>query len=327
MKYSGDMQQDAFRFIVLAGPTAAGKTSLSIEIAKKIGAEIVSADSVQIYKHLDVGSAKPTHKEQQGIPHHMIDFVELDDNYSAARYQEDARACILDIASRKRVPLVVGGTGLYVHALTYDVDFTGVCEDAAYRKELRALAEEKGRLFLHGMLQNQDPERAGAIHPNNTKRVIRALEIIKTGKKADDRSYDFRRPLPAADILMLGITRDRAALNARIDQRVDDMMEAGLIGEVEEILKAGYSPELPSLQGLGYKEMILHLRGECTLKEAIGRIKQGTRHFAKRQMTWFRRDTRIRWWDISATGSQEVLMANIIDSIRTWESGGKQRED
>lgn len=308
-------------FIVLAGPTAVGKTQLSIEIAKEIGAEIVSADSIQIYKHLDIGSAKPTSEEQQGITHHLIDFVELNEEYSVARFQEDARACIAGILERGRVPLVVGGTGLYVHALTYDVDFTRIRGNEAYRRELLALAEEKGSAFLHAMLKSRNVERARAIHENDAKRIIRALEIMETGTDSVNQPYDFRKPLPGADILMLGITRDRAELYHRIDTRVDMMIKAGLVDEVKEILEAGYTPGLTSLQGLGYKEIIEHLQGACTLAEAAENIKRGTRRFAKRQITWFKRDARIRWWDISAYGSQDDVLSNILECISKWKPG------
>ena len=302
-------------FIVLVGPTAVGKTQLSIELAKEINAEIVSADSVQIYKHLNIGSAKPTSDEQQGVAHHLTDIAEPEESYSVARYQEDARACISDILKRERVPLVVGGTGLYVHALTYDVDFARVSGDEAYRETLKALADEKGSAYLHDMLKSKDQARAEAVHPNDSKRIIRALEILETGEHAGGKPYDFRRPLQGADILMLGITRDRAELYARIDRRVDIMIESGLVDEVEGILKAGYSSSLTSLQGLGYKEIAEYLQGACALDTAIERIKRGTRRFAKRQITWFKRDERIRWWDISAYGSQGEVLNNIIDCI------------
>ena len=302
-------------FIVLVGPTAVGKTRLSIELAKRIGAEIVSADSIQIYRHLNIGSAKPALEEQQGIDHHLIDFLELDEDYSVARYQQDARACISDILRRGSVPLVVGGTGLYVHALTYDVDFTRVIGDQTYRQTLKALESEKGSIHLHAMLQEKDPDRAKAIHPNDSKRIIRALEIIKAGGQPVARPYNFRRPLSGADILMLGITQERPKLYQSIDRRVDVMIESGLVQEVESILKAGYPPHLTSLQGLGYKEIIEYLQGACSLETAIERIKRDTRRFAKRQLTWFKRDERIRWWDISAYGSFEEVLASIIDCV------------
>ncbi|MFZ5975543.1 MAG: tRNA (adenosine(37)-N6)-dimethylallyltransferase MiaA [Bacillota bacterium] len=305
-------------FIVLVGPTAVGKTQLSIELAKEINAEIVSADSIQIYRYLNIGSAKPTPEEQQGVVHHLIDFVELDEDYSVARFQQDASACIAGILERKRVPLVVGGTGLYVHALTYDVDFTRVRGNQAYRDKLQALADEKGSVFLHAMLKSRDAKRAEAIHENDVKRIIRALEIMETSVDTVNESYDFRKPLPGVNVLMLGITRDRAELYERINKRVDIMIESGLVEEVKGILKAGYPPHLTALQGLGYKEIIAYLQGACTLEAATERIKRDTRRFAKRQLTWFRRDARIRWWDISAYGSQDKVLSNIIDCISKW---------
>jgi len=311
-------------FIVLAGPTAVGKTDLSLLIAREIGAEIVSADAIQVYRRLDVGSAKPTAKEQQLVPHHMIDVVNPDDDYSVARYQAAARACIADIQCRGRLPLVVGGTGLYIHALTYDVDFTRVRGNEQIRRELRALAEERGSAYLHEMLKNKDPSRAAAVHPTDTKRIIRALEVFET-QGPGERTYDFRKPLHGVDVLMLGITMERVALYERIDRRVDAMLEAGLIDEVESLLNDGYSPDLTSLQGLGYKEVVEYLQGACTLDEASARIKRGTRRFAKRQMTWFKREPRIRWTDITECGSLEEAAAGITGSVAGWHSGLRER--
>ena len=305
-------------FVVLTGPTASGKTELSLRIADRIGAEIVSADAIQVYRHLDIGSAKPTMEERQAVRHHMIDVADPDEDYSVARYQAEARECIKEILRREKTPLVVGGTGLYVHALTYDVDFTRVRGNEAYRRELHRLAETKGSAHLHGLLCERDAARAAAIHENDTKRIIRALEILETG---GGRPYDFRKPLTGVDVLMLGLTMDRAKLYARIDRRVDAMIEAGLVSEVEGLLKDGYSPELTSLQGLGYKEVVDYLREVITLEEAAARIKRGTRRFAKRQMTWFKREGRMRWLDVAAYGSLEEAAQSIMDCIVKWRSG------
>ncbi|MGI5908380.1 MAG: tRNA (adenosine(37)-N6)-dimethylallyltransferase MiaA [Christensenellales bacterium] len=304
--------------VVLTGPTASGKTELSLRIADRIGAEIVSADAIQVYRRLDIGSAKPTMEERQAVRHHMIDVADPDEDYSVARYQANARECIKGILRREKTPLVVGGTGLYVHALTYDVDFTRVRGNEAYRRELHRLAETKGRAHLHGMLRERDASRAAAIHENDTKRIIRALEILETG---GERPYDFRKPLTGMDVMMLGLTMDRAKLYARIDRRVDAMIEAGLVAEVEGLLKDGYSPDLVSLQGLGYKEVADCLRGVTSLEEAAARIKRGTRRFAKRQMTWFKREGRMRWLDIAAYGSLEEAAQSIMDYIVKWRSG------
>jgi tRNA dimethylallyltransferase len=305
-------------FVVLTGPTASGKTELSLRIADRIGAEIVSADAIQVYRRLDIGSAKPTMEERQAVRHHMIDVADPDEDYSVARYQAKARECIKGILCREKTPLVVGGTGLYVHALTYDVDFTRVRGNEAYRRELHRLAETKGSAHLHGLLCERDAARAAAIHENDTKRIIRALEILETG---GGRPYDFRKPLCGVDVLMLGLTMDRAKLYARIDRRVDAMIEAGLVSEVEGLLKDGYSPELTSLQGLGYKEVVDYLREVITLEEAAARIKRGTRRFAKRQMTWFKREGRMRWLDVAAYGSLEEAAQSIMDCIVKWRSG------
>jgi len=306
-------------FVVLVGATATGKTALSIEIAKALNCEIVSADSVQVYKGLDIGSAKPTVAERQGVPHHMIDCADPRKSFTAARYQDGARRCIVGILGRGRLPLVVGGTGLYVHALAYDVDFSRVQGDDQRREKLRALAGEQGADALYARLKEIAPERARTMHPNNVKRVIRALEIAEAGGAAAD-GYDFRKPLTGVDMLLLGLKMDRAALYRRIDARVDAMIEAGLVREVEELLDSGIDPGLPSMQGLGYKEIANAILGRCTLEQAIADIKRGTRRYAKRQETWFKRDPRIEWREVSPDGSLNGTLASIIDCVSEWKA-------
>lgn len=306
-------------FVVLVGATATGKTVLSIEIAKALNCEIVSADSVQVYKGLDIGSAKPTVAERQGVPHHMIDCADPRESFTAARYQDGARRRIAGILGRGRLPLVVGGTGLYVHALTYDVDFSRVQGDGQRREKLRALAGEQGTNALYARLKEIAPERARAMHPNNVKRVIRALEIAEAGGAAMD-GYDFRKPLTGLDILMLGLKMDRAALYRRIDARVDAMIKAGLVREVEGLLDSGIDPGLPSMQGLGYKEIANAILGRCTLEQAVADIKRGTRRYAKRQETWFKRDPRIQWREVSPDGSLNGTLPSIIDCVSEWKA-------
>ncbi len=306
-------------FVALVGATATGKTALSIEIARALNCEIVSADSVQVYKGLDIGSAKPTVAERQGVPHHMLDCADPRESFTAARYQDGARRCIAGILGRGRLPLVVGGTGLYVHALTYDVDFSRVVGDEGRRQRLRALAEEHGPDVLYARLEEIAPERARAVHPHNVQRVIRALEIAEAGGAAAD-GYDFRKPLPGVDILMLGLKMDRAALYRRIDARVDAMIKAGLVQEVQGLLDSGVDSGLPSMQGLGYKEIANAILGRCTLEQAIADIKRGTRRYAKRQETWFKRDPRIEWFEVSPDGSLNGTLSSIIDCVSEWKA-------
>lgn len=292
------MAKPALFFLV--GPTASGKTAAAVELAHRMGAEILSADSIQIYRGLDIGSAKPNERERRGIPHHMLDIVppEVAD-YSVARYRKDALACMEDIAARGKTALVAGGTGLYVNALVYPLDFPAVPPNEALRahwNEREAL--QKGS--AHERLRALDPEAAKRLHPNDVKRVIRAIEVLEgTGESAraeftrrDDASLPYRP-------VMAGLTMPREFLYRRIEARVEDMLRAGLEDEVRGVLQSGVSPASPAMQGLGYKQMCAFIRGECIREDAVARIKQETRRYAKRQLTWFRREERIRWFDVS----------------------------
>ncbi len=284
------------KVIVIAGPTASGKTDLAIELALRINGEIISADSMQIYREMNIGTAKPTMEERKGIPHHMLDIVDPDEEFSVAQFQQGAKKCIKDILSRGKVPIVAGGTGLYINALVYNITFSETITDWNYRNQLQNIAREQGPEALHALLQEVDPISAENIHPNNVKRVIRALEVYETtGKPISLHQLESRQKKPEYDYKIFGIEVERDVLYRRIESRADKMLEMGLYEEVENILKKGYSPDLVSLQGIGYKEIIMAILGKCTLEEAVDKIKLNTRHLAKRQMTWFRKTENLKW--------------------------------
>lgn len=280
--------------IVLSGPTAVGKTKLSIALAKAVGGEIVSADSVQVYRHMDIGSAKITKEEMNGVPHHMIDILEPWEEFSVAVFQEKCKECLSGIYERGHVPIVTGGTGFYVQALLRDVDFSDFRPE--YRASLEALAEEKGTAYLHKMLAEVDPASGLAIHPNNGKRIIRALEYFYlTGEPISVHNERERERPPAYDVCYFVLNDLRERLYRRIDRRVDEMLEKGLVEEVEGLRRMGCHKGMVSMQGLGYKEILAYLEGETTLEEAVEILKRDTRHFAKRQLTWFRREREVIW--------------------------------
>lgn len=279
--------------LVIAGPTASGKTSLAVELARKYNGEIVSADSMQIYKRMNIGTAKPTKEEMGGIPHHMMDFLEPSESYSVAEYVKAAHQVIADIKSRGKLPIVAGGTGLYINSLADDVDFCETSDDGKIRAELTEKVEKEGIEALISELAECDPVSAEKIHPNNTKRVIRAIEffrlngtpISEQGRDAENSRYN---------PLMLMINHPRELLYERIEKRVDIMLDDGLIDEVKSLMREGLTKKHLSMQGIGYKEVIDHLRGFTTKDEMIRIIKRDTRRYAKRQLTWFNRDERMR---------------------------------
>ena len=280
--------------IVVAGPTASGKTGLAIEIARYIGGEIVSADSMQIYKYMDIGSAKPTKEERAAAVHHMIDFLEPDAEYSVADYTRDAHKVIADIRSRGKMPVMCGGTGLYINSVVNDITFGEMETDYNLREELRKTAEEKGGDFLIEMLREFDPVSAERLHPNNLKRVIRAIEFYKlTGVPISEHQEETKRHKSRYNPLMMCIEWDRDVLYDRTNKRVDLMFKEGLTDEVKRLRKMGYTRDLNSMQGIGYKEVMDFLDGKYTFDETVEIIKQSTRRYAKRQMTWLRRDERI----------------------------------
>ena len=284
--------------VVLTGPTAVGKTKLSIALAKALGGEIISADSMQVYKHMDIGSAKITEKEMDGVPHHLIDVLSPFEEFHIVRFQELAKKAVEDIYSRGRIPVFVGGTGFYIQAVTKDIDFTEGEEDKEYREELSRLAAEKGNEFLHEMLRNIDPKSAEEIHANNVKRVIRALEFYKeNGFPISQHNEEQKQNETPYNLAYFVLNAPRELLYERIDRRVDEMMENGLMEEVQKLKDMGCRRDMTSMQGLGYKEILSFLDGEVPLEEAVRILKRDTRHFAKRQLTWFRRESDVIWLD------------------------------
>jgi len=281
--------------VILTGPTAVGKTKLSIALAKAIGGEIISADSMQVYKYMDIGSAKIRPEEMQGIPHYLVDVLKPDEEFHVVRFQQMAKEAMDRIRSRGHIPILVGGTGFYIQAIVGDIDFTEN-EASPYRHKLEQLAEEKGASWLHGELMKVDPESADAIHENNVKRVIRALEFYQmTGKKISEHNEEQKKRLSPYNFAYFVLNDDRAKLYARIEQRIDEMLEAGLVEEVARLKEMGCRRGMVSMQGLGYKEILAYLDGECTLEEAVDILKRDTRHFAKRQITWFKREREVIW--------------------------------
>ena len=282
--------------IILTGPTASGKTALSVELAKRIGGEIISADSMQVYRYMDVGSAKVTVEEMDGVPHHLIDVLDPQDSFNVVTFQEMAKEAMEKIYANGHIPIVAGGTGFYIQALLYDIDFTDNDGDMEYRHHLEELAKEQGAEVLHSMLKEVDPPSAEAIHANNVKRVIRALEFYqKTGQRISDHNEEERQKESPYNFAYYVLNMDRATLYDRIDLRVDKMIEAGLEEEVKQLKAMGCTRDMVSMQGLGYKEILDYLNGELSLEEAVYILKRDTRHFAKRQLTWFKREKDVTW--------------------------------
>lgn len=284
------------KLIILTGPTAAGKTALSIELAHAINGEIISADSMQVYRHMNIGSAKITPEEMQGVKHYLVDILEPFEDFNIVLFQKYAKQAIAEIYAKQKVPIIVGGTGFYIQSVLYDIDFQKSDEDSALRKELEAIAAQKGATYLHNMLRECDEKAADAIHENNVKRVIRAIEFFKqTGQKISEHNETEHSKESAYDSRYFVLTDERQKLYENIDRRVDMMIENGLVAEVKHLLDMGCKRDSTAMQGLGYKEIISYLEGEITLEEAIYIIKRDTRHFAKRQLTWFRRERDVIW--------------------------------
>ena len=282
--------------VVLTGPTAVGKTKASIGLAKVIGGEIISADSMQVYEYMDIGSAKIRPEEMQGVPHYLIDDLKPWDEFHVVRFQQMAKNAMEQIYANGHIPIVVGGTGFYIQALLYDIDFTGTAQDDTYRAELENLVKEKGAAYLHNMLRKVDPKSAEDIHANNVKRVIRALEYYRqTGQKMSEHNEEERRKESPYEFVYFVLNAPREQLYARIDRRVDQMIEEGLVDEVKHLKELGCTKEMVSMQGLGYKEILAYLDGKYDLDTAVYTIKRDTRHFAKRQLTWFRRERQVTW--------------------------------
>lgn len=303
--------------IILTGPTAVGKTDLSIQLAKAMNGEIISADSMQVYRHMDIGSAKVTPEEMDGVCHHLIDVLEPEEEFNVVVFQKLAKEALTGIYERGHIPIIVGGTGFYIQALLYDIDFTENDGDTAIRRELEKLAQTQGAGCLHQMLQEIDPESAAAIHQNNVKRVIRAIEFYRqTGKKISLHNEQEREKQSPYQFLYYVLDTDRKTLYERIDRRVDLMMEHGLVDEVKHLADMGCTRDMVSMQGLGYKEILDYLSGEIPLEEAVYILKRDTRHFAKRQITWFKRERDVRWLELEQfQNDRKKVLEHILDEI------------
>ncbi len=282
--------------IVLTGPTAVGKTKLSIALAKAVNGEIISADSMQVYKYMDIGSAKIREEEMQGIRHYLVDELLPEEEFHIVRFQQMAKAAMEEIYAKGKIPILVGGTGFYIQAVTRDIDFTEAEQDDGYRKELEALASEKGNEYLHRMLEEVDPKSAEEIHANNVKRVIRALEFYhQNHTPISSHNQEQKEHTSPYNLAYFVLNAPRELLYERIDRRVDEMLEEGLVDEVRRLKEMGYHKGMVSMQGLGYKEILSYLEGEYPLEEAVRILKRDTRHFAKRQLTWFRCEPEVIW--------------------------------
>ena len=299
--------------IILTGPTAAGKTKASIELAQKIGGEIISADSMQVYRKMNIGTAKITPEEMQGVPHHLVDILPVEEPFHVYEFQQLAKQSLKKIYENGHIPIVVGGTGFYIQALLYDVQFQEEREENKYRRELEEIAREEGAEALHRRLEEVDPESAGAIHKNNVKRVIRALEYYEeTGTPISAHNKEQRENESPYNFLYVVLTMDRKKLYDRINQRVDQMAEQGLAEEVTKLHEAGYGKGLTSMQAIGYKEWFPYFEGKRSEEEVIEQIKKDTRHFAKRQLTWFRREREVQMIDKDQFNTESEIVEEII---------------
>ncbi len=304
--------------IILTGPTAVGKTGLSIALAKKLDGEIISADSMQVYRRMDIGTAKIRPEEMQGVRHHLIDILEPSEPFDVVQFQQRAKQAAHEILNRGHLPILVGGTGFYIQALLYDIDFTEE-SDGNLRRELEQMGEtEEGRRALVEELQRVDPASLDRIHPNNLKRVIRAVEFYRLhGQPISGHNAAEREKTSAYESRYFVLTDDRDKLYGRIEQRVDEMLEQGLIREVRSLMEEGLTPEDISMQGIGYKEILAYLQGKCDLETAVRTLKQNTRHFAKRQLTWFRRERDVIWLDRQEYPTDEELLGQILQHMNT----------
>lgn len=301
--------------VIIAGPTAVGKTDISIEIAKRLNGEIVSADSMQIYKYLDIGSAKPTPEEMQEIKHYLIDEIDPRAEFSVSEYKELAKKYIKEVSLKGKLPIVAGGTGLYVNSLVYDMDFSNASSNKEIRDKLTKEYEEYGSEYLHNKLKGVDSKASQRIHPNNVQKVIRALEIFyTTGESIKDFSSDLVEN-EDYNYILIGLNRDREELYERVNKRVGIMIDNGLIEEVKNLVNMGLKAEDISMKGIGYKEIIGYLDGEYDLDRAIYLIKRNTRRYAKRQLTWFKRYKKMKWFNLDENINKEKIISNIIEFI------------
>ena len=309
---------DKQKLVILTGPTAVGKSKLSIELAKRIGGEIISADSMQVYKYMNIGTDKISKDKMGGVPHHLIDFLEPTEDFNVFMFQKLVKEKIAEIAARGNVPVLVGGTGFYIQAVLYDIDFTETDEDDKVRTLLEERAAKEGAHVLFEQLKQVDPESADIIHENNVKRVIRALEYYeKTGKPISEHNREQHEKVSPYDFRYFVLTDDRKTLYSRIDKRVDQMMEEGLLQEVKDLEKLNIPKTATSMQSLGYREIIGYLNGEYDLDRAVYLIKLNTRHFAKRQLTWFRKEKDVIWIDKNDFNHDDELI--LKEMIRIYE--------
>ena len=304
------------KIIVIVGPTAVGKTYVSVELAKKLNTEVISADSMQIYKGMDVGTAKITEDEKFGIIHHMIDIVNPDENYSVSEFKNDAEKIIDNLLLKNKIPVIAGGSGLYVNSLIYDLDFSNAKSNEKLREYYTYYYNEYGEEALYDKLIKIDPISAQRIHKNNIKRVIRALEVYDiTGKKFSELNTDVRKESKKYDCILIGLSMERKVLYERINQRVDEMLSNGLVEEVKTLIENGYGKNLVSMRGIGYKEIIDYLEGSMDLEEAANILKRNTRRFAKRQYTWFLKDKNVKWFSMDNLDEAGNTVKNILEHI------------
>jgi len=301
------------KLIIICGPTAVGKTKYAIEIAKAFNGEIISADSMQLYKHMDIGSAKPSPEELAQVKHYLVDEIDPKEMFSAAEYQKRAKLAIETVFLNGKTPIISGGTGLYVNSLIYDMDFSKQPLSSDYRKELEKSAIEKGNEFVHELLAEKDKDAADRIHPNSVRRVIRALEMINLGDKVRPFEESFVNTKDYSYVI-IGLSRDREEMYERINERVDILLEKGLVDEIKILLDMGLTETDISMKGIGYKEIIGYIKGKYDLEFAVDLVKKNTRHYAKRQMTWFRRYENINWFNLSEYKNDE----NAIEEIKGW---------
>lgn len=304
--------------IILTGPTAVGKTKASIGLAKAVNGEIISADSMQIYQGMDIGSAKIRPEEMCGVPHHLIDVLKPDEEFHVVRFQEMAKQAMKLIYDKGKIPILVGGTGFYIQAVLYDIDFTENDGDDAFRKEMEAFADAHGAEALHARLKAADPKSAEEIHAHNVKRVIRALEyFLQTGTPISEHNEEQRQKESPYQAAYFVLNDERAHLYERINLRVDQMIDEGLVDEVKALRDKGYTRDMVSMQGLGYKEVLAYLDGEYTMDTAVEIIKRDTRHFAKRQITWFKREKDVIWLDKKAFDyDEDRILESMLESLK-----------
>ncbi|MDE5780800.1 MAG: tRNA (adenosine(37)-N6)-dimethylallyltransferase MiaA [Lachnospiraceae bacterium] len=304
------MMSDKKPLIILTGPTAVGKTELSVMLAKEMNAEIISADSIQVYKYMDIGSAKITKEEMQGIKHYLVDELNPSEEFSIYKFKEMTLKYMDEIYSKGKIPIIAGGTGFYIQSVLYDINFSETDDEHIYRKELEAIAKEKGPEYLHNKLKEIDAVTAQKVHSNNVKRVIRALEYYNdTGKLLSEHNEEQQKHDSPYNFKYFVLNDDRQLLYDRINKRVDKMFELGLVKEVKNLLDMGYGRNLVSMQGIGYKETVAYILGEMNLEDTIELIKKNTRHFAKRQLTWFRREKEVTWIDYREYGNNKKVMS------------------